>query len=391
MREKNQKGAITVIFLAVVALVLILILTATQSRLLLSLRRSQSSIDILLANYEAESEVNNIMAKLIGGYLKKSNIPKTTKVIGGVRIEIEGKDTGETQTVTATVLRGLAVGRVQGVRKLTSIETLDNVEIVLMLDCTGSMDATDADPNCTGSNCPTRFDALRTAAVNFVNDISKLPDRDNIKLAVGIFGTSSAWLQYQGRDITSNSGLSFNQIANAIQTGINRKRVGGQCERVLDYTSIGTAFRHAHDYLATTKKTDTKQVEIVITDGEPNSRLPDVFCPPSERCIPIESSYEECIPKAYNYLRCTLADQKTFVSEINQNGVRDPEVDAYAVTIFPTPPESVVQIFNKYATEGGYFNASRANELSGILNKILNKILTERANITIKRVIPLPQ
>ncbi|OGM31993.1 hypothetical protein A2803_02795 [Candidatus Woesebacteria bacterium RIFCSPHIGHO2_01_FULL_44_21] len=384
MSKKLQNGAITAIFLAVVALVLTLILAATQSQLLLSIRRSQSAADILIATYGAESEVNDIMAKLSGGYLADADIARTTKNIGDTTLTIEGEDQGETQIVTVTASRGYAVGKVQGIRRVLSVEEVDDVELVLTLDCTSSMDARDASASCTGSSCPTRFNALEEAAINFVNNIERQEDADKFKLGVAIFGKSSAWLQSNGRDITPESGMSFSEIRTAIEAGINTVRRGGQCERVLDGTSIGTAYRHGHNYLVTTKNPDTKQIEIVITDGEPNSRTTDSACPPSIACGPNSA----CEPAAKNYLRCTLADNLTFVPEISQNGARDPEVDAYAVTIFDRPPTDVVTIFRNYATEDGYFNASRASELTNILEGILDKILEDRSTVTIKRVIP---
>lgn len=387
MMRRFQKGAITAIFLAVVVLVLTLILAATQSQLLLSVRRSQSAADILIATYDAESEVNDIMAKLIGGYLKDANMPRFIKNIGDVRLEIEGQDLGETQILTVTAFRGFAVGKVQAVRRIASTAEVNSVDLTLMLDCTSSMNATDAQAGCTESACPTRFDALRQAAVNFVNALDASADSEKFNLGVGIFGRSAAWLQYNGTDITHSSGLSMGQISEAINTGITRMRGNGQCGRVLDGTSIGTAYRFAHDSLSGLKRAGAKQIEIVITDGVPNSRLEDAQCPPSLACGPATS----CEPAAKNYLRCTAADKNTFVSEIGYNGVRDPDVDAYAVTIFGSPPTDVVTIFQKYATSEGYYNASRAGELTRILEGILVKILEDRSTVTVKRVIPTPQ
>lgn len=378
----TKKGAVTVIFLAVVALVLTLLLAATQSRLLLSLRRSQSASDILVATYQAESEVNDIMARLAGGYLENASIPRTIKNIGDIRIEIEGTQQGGTQVVTVTALRGLAVGKVQAVRRVQSVEEVNEVEVVLMLDCTGSMDAS------SGTVGQTRFDAQEAAAVSFINQVEALPDSDKFKIGVGVFGVSSEWLTYNGVEIKPNSGHTYSQIASAIQDGFSGKwKDSPVCARVGDDpgTNVGLAYRHAHDYLKTSKRDGIKQIEIVITDGDPNSRSVDNECPPSIACS------LNCNAQAKNYLRCTLADKNTFVPELGYNGARDPDVDAYAAIVLDKPPADVPPIFQNYASENGYFPATRANQLTGIMSEILNRIVEDRSDITIKRIIPIPQ
>lgn len=374
-------------FLAIIGLVLTLIMVATQSRVLLSLSRSKSAADILKATYQAESEANDVMAKLAGGYMSDANIPKTTKTVGDMKIVIEGKDLGDTQIVTVTAFRGIAVGKVQAVRRLLSTEEIDKVEIVLVLDCTTSMDSNSGNPN------ETRFKAQERAAINFVNAVGDLPDSDKFKIGVGVFGTTSAWLRYNGVSVSPDNNLSTSEISSAIDSAFGDTRVNSQCGKegagyVKDYTSVGTAFRHAHDYLKNNKKDGTKQIEIVITDGVPNTRVYDAECKPYNECLNYQGA---CDTAAKNYLRCTLADKDTYVPEIGQNGVRDSKVDAYAVTILDKPPADVVSLFQKYTTEGGYFNASRASQLDGILNNILGKILEDRSTITVQRVIPTPQ
>ncbi len=381
---ENQKGAVTAIFLAVVALVLTLILATTQSQLILSLRRSQSAADILIATYNAESEVNDIMAKLIAGYLDDADIPSYTKNVGDIKLEIEGQDMGEIQIVTVTATRGFAVGKVQATRRVASVENVNEVEIVIVLDCTTSMNSNSGAPG------QSRFNALEEAAVKFVESVASQPDADKFKIGVAVFGTTSAWLQHNGASVLPGS-LSLPELTDALQSGFGDTRQTSQCGNpnkglgwVEDFTNVGLAFRHGNEYLKSSKKDGTKQIEIVITDGEPNSSTSDSQCG-STTCK------GGCADVAKDYLRCTVADSATFVPEIGQNGVRDPGVDAYAVTIFDKPPEDVVTIFQNYASEDGYFNASRASQLTNILEGILKKIVENRSSITIKRVIPLPQ
>jgi hypothetical protein len=93
-----------------------------------------------------------------------------------------------------------------------------------------------------------------------------------------------------------------------------------------------------------------------------------------------------------DFLTCSIATTDTNIPPISGTGVRsgarDPEVDAYAVTIFASPPRDVVNLFNAYLTQNGYFNASRASQLKNILNNVLNEILRDRSTVTIKRTPP---
>lgn len=379
--RKTKRGAITIIFLMIIALILTLLLAATQSRVLLSIRRSQSASDILIATYTAESEVNDAMARLIGGYWINASQATGTETVDGMKINIVGKDQGQIQTVDVTVARDLAVGKVEGVRRITSIKKVNDVEVVLMLDCTGSMNSSSGVPG------QTRLEAEAAAALNFVQKIGSLPDADKFKLGVGVFGIDSSWMKYGGIDMKPDSGLSYSQIVSAIQDGFgNTVSESPVCSLVNSGgTNVGLAYRHAHDYLKGTKQPNVKQVEVVITDGEPNSRSLDTECPPSIACS------TTCKEEAKDYLRCTVADSNTFVPKIGQNGVRDPNVDAYAVTIFDSPPPDVVDIFKSYASKDGYYNASQASQLTDILNEVFNSIIKDRSTISVKRVVPLTQ
>ncbi len=374
--KKNKhikSGAATVIFMMVIALVLMILLTATQSRLLLSLRRGLSVADSLTVGYASESEVNDIMARLAGGYLESAEIPEFTKTVGDTKYVISGEDNGDTQIVTITASRGYATSKVRGIRRVQNVEEVNNVEMILALDCTGSMNTSD----CPG--CPSRFGALRSAAVNFIENVAALPDADKFKIGISLYGTTAVWLQSGGLDITPQSGHSLSQIRDAIQTGIKDTRgaSGSQCLRVNDYTNVGLGYRFSHDFLRTSKKEGVKQVEIVITDGLPNRREENPNCFAKD-------------PLPENYLRCTLADDNTFVGEIGHDGIRDPQVDAYGVTIYNNPDPTIAKIFETYATKDGYFNATRANQLKDILEKVLGRILEDRSTVTIERVIPDP-
>ena len=428
LKSKNESGAVTLIFVTIMALIVTIILAATNSRLLLALRRSQSSVDILVANYEAESIANDIMARLVGGYLPSANLPQTTITEGDTTITYEGTEVDDTQTITVTANRDFAVGKVQAIRKIESIKKVEEVEIILGLDCTSSMDAGASCDNCFSR--PTRFDAQKDAAIDFVDKVEELEDADKFRLGVSVFGIDAKWLEYSGRNVTPENNLSFDEIKDAINNGFGSTRnESPACLSVMNATSIGSSYSFAHNYFEDRKDEKIKQIEITISDGVPNSRVPqsgcnpNVFCPafpisqpdgstnycedneygwdcyqyetyrdgPYESDFFNETAFNLCQPLGMDFLRCSVADTETFVPELGTEGIRDPDVDAYAVTIFSNPPRETVSVLRNYATENGYFNASRANQLKNILNNILNEILKERSAITIKRLIPIAQ
>ena len=410
--KKNKKGAVTIIFLTVLALIITLLLAATQSRLSLALRRSQSAGDTIVSSYKAESEANDVMSKLVGKYLGSANLDYTENV-DGMRIDVKGKDEGSTQTVDVTVNRDFAVSSVQATREIKSVEQVDSVEMILALDCTGSMD----DPS--GAPGQTRFDAQKEAALSFIDTLSGLSNADKFKLGVTTFGINAKWLRVGGRDVSPENGLDFADIKSAVENGFGSTRsTSPACSEIMDATSVGTAFTFSHDYFSTHKQDGVKQIEIVITDGEPNSRIPSIGCSPNAFCpaFPLspdgtqnycedneygwqcyqyssykdgpyeadnfnQAAYDTCQPLAYDFLQCAVADT-------DSGGIRDPNIDAYAVTIFDNPPRDVVTILRNYTSENGYYNASRASQLKNILNVILNEILKEHSTVTIKRIIP---
>ncbi len=418
--KANTKGAALLIYLLIMALFIGVLMIATYSRLLLAVKRGQSTTDSLVSNYSAESEINDLLARLSGEYFSSPFSLNTTKQIGSTTFNITGTEQDGTQMLSVTADRAFASTKIIAERRLESIKDVNSVDIVLSLDCTGSMDA---GANCTNCNSkPTRFNALEDAAVNFVDNLSNLPNSDKFHLGVSVFGADARWLSHLGQPVTPSSGLTFSQIKEAIQNGFGDTRnTSPACTGVMDLTSIGSAFAFSHDYFAANKPPQTKQVEIVITDGEPNSRIPYAACSPSVFCPGFpkdtqgnnycesnaynwtctqydsykddfeadgfnQTAYNLCAPQGLDFLRCTIADTATQIP--SGKGARNPDVDAYAVTILSQPPADVVSVFNSYLSANNYFNASRASQLKNLLNTILNEIVTDRETISIKKDIP---
>lgn len=396
--NKQQQGAAIIIYLLIMAIVVSVLMVGTYSRLLLALKRGQSTTDSLIINYNAESEINDWIARLSGGYLKTTPFSvHVTKTIGTTTLTIDGSQTGNTQTIVIEADRPYASTKITADRTIEDIGKNQLVDIMLGLDCTGSMNAVDS------GDSKTRIANLKSAALNFVNNI---PNNGKFRVGVFIFGVDAKWLQTStGKDISLENNVSLSQITTAINQGFGDNWASSAaCKRIINNTSVGSAFVFSQDYLQTQKSNGNKQVEIVITDGEPNSRIPyagcapSVFCPSNNiHCTPSNqaqygacysnSSDSVCIPLAVDFLRCSVADTKTTLPNSFDKGVRDPSIDAYAVTISTSPNGNAANLLGKYLGTN-YIPAARAGQLTSILSNILNTILSKRETITIHKDVP---
>lgn len=398
--KKNQSGAAIILYLLILIVFISVLLVATYSRLGLALKRGQSSSDTLITNYTAESEINDLLARLSGGYLPSPFSLNTQKQIGNTKLTIVGSQANGVQTIEVTASRAFASSKLIAERTLASGQITQTADILLGLDCTESMDGRDT------SDGSTRISNLRTAALNFIQNV---PANGRFRLGIYVFGIDAKWLQTtSGIDITPNNNLTKTQIYDAVSTKFASTWADSTaCDSVMNATSVGTAFKFAHDYFAPNKRPNTKQVEVVITDGDPNSRIPDSTCGPSAFCPGYHAYTEQsfcttneygwscvsdptlnkCIPLAVSYLRCNVADKTTSIPDASGFGARDKDVDAYAVTVSLKPFGDAGTVFKEYLGDR-YFPAARANELTGILSNILNDIVTSTENIKIRKVLP---
>lgn len=423
------------------------ILVVGQSRLLLAIQAGKSISDNLVATYAAESEIINIIGNLARGTWDTSDlasIPRSRN-IADVEIITEIDNSAEQQIIDITARRTFSVQKIQAVRNVRTF--LDGVEIVMALDCTSSMNDS---ASGTGGG-PTRFDALKSATLTFINKMEQLeldnPEEFGGKFKFGIltYGIDAKWAQFNGDDLTPQNPISYDQLRTLVQTGFGSTRqTSSLCANVMDATSIGSGLAKMHEYFDSHIDSRKKSIEILITDGLPNSRIPDNSCPPLNNdcpswfpsCTPTSGfcpgyyiepgtrrnycesneygwscdnydyyswpghidgsgynsvAYDYCSPKALNYLRCTLAKSNTNVSEIGQTGSRNPNVDAYTVTVLQDDPSSAptINAFRKYADL--YLNASQADQLTDRLNTVFDDIVSKLSVTTITRVIPQPE
>ncbi len=410
--KKYSKGSALLIYVSIIAILATLLMLSTSARSLLALRRKTSTFDNIASIYEAESEINDIFAKLEGGYLDSDDFPLdyNIELTDPYReLNINGIIDGTKQIVTVTSKRAFAVNSIEGVREIHGSGDTTNVDIIFSLDCTDSMNGSAGDSNPSS----TRLEELEKATLKFMDDLIAYDTEDRFRVGVLAFGADGKWIRYAGRDVTPDSGLTKEEVRQAIDANFNiRTGDSPACNNIIRITSIGTGYAASHEYFAAHGETGRKQIEILVTDGQPNTRAPIGPCPPVTYC-PGVGSYADtcttnpygwtcdggigsvCIDYARDYLRCTLADTNTAITEMQddypgQKGTRNPEVDAYGVIIFENIQFEIENIFLKYGTEGGYFNPEQATELGEILDSIFDDIITKTSTIRIKRVIPNP-
>ncbi len=381
----KNRGIVTLIFILLMAVLATLILVVGQSRLLLAIQRSKSSSDNLITSYSAESEINDLLLRLSKGVLTQADFSSfpITKTLdeGKLVLEINGRIEGSNQILDVTARRSFAVSKIQAIRAIQTAQNITPVDLILMLDCTGSMGSSSGQGQTT-----TRMQELKKAALNFVQGIANDPNGDFINLGLGVFGTNAAWVTTaSGQNITPTNQISFNNIIDTINTKFNSTRQNSSaCLAVQDNTSIGSGFTFAQDYFGVNNAPLRKKVEIVITDGRPNTRIPYPACPPSISCPTL------CTTEAENFLRCAITDTNTRWDVVNF-GVRDPNITAYGVTVLNPASNQITQIFQTALGVSNYFNATTADQLTGILDSILTRIATSASKTIISRVIPLEE
>src|SRR3989344_5004530 len=391
--RKNQEGITTLILLMLLSVVSIFIITLIQSRIILSLRRSLSAADTILSTYAAESEINDVLARIVGGYENVGDLDDYEKdLIDGSHLIVD----------FATTQRPYAVSKIKAERTIPRefVTTAENIEIVLVMDCTGSMGSKARQGSQT-----TRFYEQREAVKSFVKGVMDLPDSDRFTLGVVVYGYTTSWYKdASGAELKSLSGMAnfqklYNEahsgFGNPPETDLNIRREDTRCPSLVeDYTNTGAGLRKAEDYFNDINQ-DVSKAIVLVTDGIPNSKTKDSFCPNNINC---HGSNAGCFDDARDYLRCRIADSGSqYLSEVSNRsffGVRDPNVKVYAVTVLDSPKNNeeeeiftkTVGIFSQYSNS--YYNLTNATQLTQILESFLEEIIKENSVITIERIIP---
>jgi len=283
--KKRLAGFASYSMVLLIALISVLIVSVIQNRLLLSIYRRQSLSDTLINEYSAESEIYDIFTRIIG-YGATFPVDYTQPLPDGTQLTVDTEEdpvTGD-QAVTVTARRPYAVTVLRGDRTLAVTGT-DRVDIILSIDCSGSMGELSGTVDVFG-NPTTRFEEAERAALALVQAIKDHPDSAKFYLGVEIFGIDAAWIKEDPLDATSADITPTNNhtlVENAIEASFGHDIDDSPvCKLVLNNTSIGSGFALARDYFNANPippSLNVKRAEILITDGNPNSRMPYADCP----------------------------------------------------------------------------------------------------------------
>jgi len=407
--RRNQKGIVSLLFILFMAVVASFVLTVGYSRILLALQRGKGVGDSLITSYASETQINDLLSRLIQGYLGEGDFPfsESFEMGDGTRVTVRGEILGNDQILSVVSKRDFAVSEVRAVRAVSVEESVDKVDIVFVLDCTKSMNE--------GSGIGTsRFTELERAVVGFLDGASVYSFAEsNLRVGVVVFGIDAAWLRTaDGLEVRPNANLSLAEVRQAVEGGFGSTQdespVCGSLE-LPDWTSIGSGIVFAHNYFSEYAAEGVKGVEIVVTDGDPNTRIPydncpivgglsgSGFCPwPRDYCSSNPFDWEcsgwegRCQGPARAFLACSLAREDVVWGlrwDRDDYGVRDSDVDIYSLTIYDSPNSEVVGIFNDFSTR--YYQLANAAELSGALEEILGRVVESMSVIRITRVIPV--
>jgi hypothetical protein len=397
-KQKGFTNLLLVMFLAVLA---VFIVATIQSRILLSIYRNRSQSDTIISTYHAESEIFDALAHIFGGYTITLNPPDRT-LSDGTTLHITGQQVGDIQTIDVTAKLPYAVTKIEAIRNSSTTTTTGKADIILSLDCTGSMVENTACPSCI----QTRLWEEKLASQHLV-DLLRTAGVD-VRFGLSVFGLNPAWAKTSTNQvITPENNVSLDEIWQTIEHGFILNTNGSYdgstamadmplCQEVLQSTNIGSAFGFSHDYFAAHTDPTRKQVEIVISDGVPNASLPYSPCPGSMICPPYATSqacsqfggcitpyshYTEsfCIPYGRSLLSCALATP-------DKGGVRNSNIDAYMITVLDGVNPIDENIFQSYATK--YYNSGDARDLSGFIDQVFGELTTTLNSLIIKRVIP---
>ncbi len=433
LQNKGVASYLTVIFMALVAT---LVIAVIQSRLITGIYRQRALSDTLKSSYGAESKIYDILAKVI--YYGATPPSGTETLPDGTELNfIFQTISPDIQRVIVTAERPFAVNKIIADRQFNITGGVDKVEMILALDCTGSMGAK-ADPSCSGSDCISKMTAQKNAVKHFLQTIDAMVEKDKIYTGLAVFagGLELGTTLNDAQWFTINGGLPTRQIAtptndydkllSILETGLQTNRENSpaccfaasgfrnaDCQLETRGTSVGSGYAFINDYFKNNPIPEdqvVKRFEIVVTDGLPNSRnleYPDCpftdfspSPPPPPYCRepmlpPYDSYASACVKEAKNYLRCTLADQEQNIDEFPASlqpfsGLRDVENSAYGVVVYGGVPNDVREIFLKYAgpENQNYFETENANNLTNILEDILSDIIETTLKITIKREAP---
>ncbi len=383
-----RKGFSSLIVIFVLSVVAMFVFVAWQSRILLSISRSQSLSDMLKSTYIAESWINDVIARFVGNYPAAFSFPfLNTNTLGdGTVVKSEGVSGEGVEKIKVTASRQFASSGIELERRTTAlpVNAIDNVKIVLNIDCTRSMN-NKADAACT-TGCTSRMHEAKLAARNFAEAVKQFNTTHAapvLELGLSTFALNSKWVTDSvGNELVPGSDID--RIIEGIDDNFSDTQEDSRaCRSPLNSgaTNIGVGLEFMNNYfVGVGANIREKRIEVVITDGEPNSTNVNDYCGATSCTL-------HCADAARRLLACDLAKDSVLVSEVGKLGLRPEGVEAYSVTISNEVAQETKDILTSYSNQ--YFDSANATKLNGVLQTLLSQIIESSSGITIRRVLPL--
>jgi hypothetical protein len=432
----HVRGFTSLTLVLFVSLVATIALAAVQSRLMLGIYRMRATQDATVTDYAAESFINDLVRRIMGNYAVPDSIPEFTLPDGITKLAMTSDTVGDTTTYEIVADREFSTRKIQAIHSSTTTSSIDKIQLVFGLDCTTTMGLD------SGDHLHTRFEKMEEALLHFIDTISSDPAysevKDRLYLGLSVFSLNNKWMTTAlGTTIDPNLKFAENvsTIRYAVVSGFGRDIANSPvCQNLLSSTSVGSPFSDAHRFYRDNPETDVKRFEVVITDGDTNARQQDPGCPPppystgdtfcpgyngysatdpyasgftctatpvrwtnpggwSCGCTSTSDCTNKCFSLGRDYLRCALAPNdgsNDWQSEIDNSmhpGIRDPEVNAYGVLVYNSPPPNIVDIYTRYLGDDHFYSAQYATELPNILIDILDTIKVTTGSIIIRPTI----
>lgn len=333
IQMRSNAGVANLLLVLLMSLVAIVVVAVVQSRLLLAIQRNRSLSDILIASYDSESTVNDILRTILGYSATFPPDGVWPPLADGTVIEVKTEDIDpNTKKLSLIARRPFAVSKIEAVKNTTAVVSqYDNFEVALSLDCTASMvEVSDqSNPLLPRSEWKSRMRAEKEAVLYLINYIEDhVPNKDKLKLGINVFRDNTRWLQAtidtanvvrsdqvfdktrlinaieyaypNGPDCDPYNPLTYKAtldcweklylnttLCNGIDCYIDVDKTKfdkfpacgnpiGKPERLNGNTSISSGLIFSEDNLTKPRLPTTKQAIVLVTDGSPNVAIKDL-------------------------------------------------------------------------------------------------------------------
>ncbi len=437
-QSQSNRGIISLTVVIFMMVIMVLILALLQSRILLGIQRTKGAADSILSTYNAESEIYDTLARFQKG-APIANKPEET-LNDGTKLRVDTENLANEQEITITAKLPYATTKLTMSRASSSTTSFNGVDLVLSLDCTGSMSSC-ADPEvaaqhpfdnnyCLNSSNPaetTRFQELRKATVAFLEGLKGITEVP-VRVGISVFSGDSDWARTSagtsqpGVEIRPDNNLSIDDLIKTINTDFNAKKPSsstGGCKVIPEEgTSHASSLQFMQNYLTTSKLTTIKQVEVMVTDGLPTTAIPAPMCGneyqyfiPTHTTIRCDSgvpfiphldpfSFWRCEQNGTGYTVGTVGNVPTELTACmitgndrtwgdNRTGQRDPNLDAYVIITSKQDDNDPFKLIMTKQPGVFYYDTDNAQDLTTILKNDVIKNITKTVNeFKIRRVAP---